>query len=185
MDGGALLTAAFSVPAFVAESHGIALDHGWWDDAPTWRDDPNLRRQIVGNKLMLIVSEVAEAADALGTRDMAGFAEELADILIRGGDLAGFLGIAIRPDVLDAGRGMPADGALEASPGLLLGIVTCLGTACEALRHDDAPGFESAVSDAMAATAVVAHVWTIDLAAEIRRKTEINRGRPYKHGKQF
>jgi hypothetical protein len=175
------------VEAFVIEAHGIAREHGWWDDAPTWQDDPNLRRQVIGNKLMLIVSEAGEANDALAANDTAEFAEELADILIRGADLAGFLGIALWPNLFVATAPMPRGSRLlkPRTMKLLAAVTGRLARAEEALRHDDDRGFADHLSGAMVATAALAGVWGIDLPAEIRRKTEINRARPYKHGKQF
>jgi len=70
------------------------LAAGWWDQA----DNP----LVVPTKLMLIVSEIAEAMeghrkslkdDKLPDEDMLGV--ELADVLIRVFDLCGFLGIDV------------------------------------------------------------------------------------------
>lgn len=47
-------------------------------------------------KLMLIVTEVAEAMEAYRVGDKANFTEELADIIIRTLDLSGGLGIDIQ-----------------------------------------------------------------------------------------
>jgi len=78
--------------------HGLAVRSGWWtnkDGSPKTTDQVN-----VGEKLMLIVSEVSEAMegarkdlmdDKLPDRKMIEV--ELADALIRIGDLAGFLGL--------------------------------------------------------------------------------------------
>lgn len=77
--------------------HGLARHSGWWTSRLTGK--PLDRSQInVGEKLMLIVSEVAEAMegdrkdlmdDKLPHRKMIEV--ELADALIRIFDLAGFL----------------------------------------------------------------------------------------------
>lgn len=77
--------------------HGLAARSGWWTSRLTGK--PLDRSQInVGEKLMLIVSEVAEAMegdrkdlmdDKLPHRKMIEV--ELADALIRIFDLAGFL----------------------------------------------------------------------------------------------
>lgn len=79
--------------------HGAAHDAGWWTDIVT--GEPIVRRpHVVGEKLMLIVSEVAEAMeghrkslmdDKLPHRPMIEV--ELADAVIRIADLAGALGI--------------------------------------------------------------------------------------------
>lgn len=79
--------------------HGLAAKSGWWSDLKT--GEPLTREQInVGEKLMLIVSEVAEGMegdrkdlmdDKLPHRKMLEV--ELADALIRIFDLAGFLNL--------------------------------------------------------------------------------------------
>jgi len=72
------------------EAHRIAVEHGWWEDG----DRP------IGDVLMLIVTEVAEAMEAHrrgnpGSRSIPGFSaieEELADVLIRTFDFAERMG---------------------------------------------------------------------------------------------
>jgi NTP pyrophosphatase (non-canonical NTP hydrolase) len=59
-----------------------ANDHGWWDQP---RSIPAV--------LCLIHSEVSEALEAYRNRDDENFAEELADVLIRVFDLAGYMAI--------------------------------------------------------------------------------------------
>jgi NTP pyrophosphatase (non-canonical NTP hydrolase) len=96
------------------QSHGLAVEAGWWTDLETGQP----KERNVGELLMLIVSEVAEGMeghrknlmdDKLPHRSMLEV--ELADAVIRIGDLAGKLGLdvggaigekmafnAIRPD---------------------------------------------------------------------------------------
>ena len=103
---------------FVKEAHENAVKHGFWDDVDRlFITSEYGKNAVIGNLLMLIVSEVAEAQDGLRHGDMDNFREELADVAIRLGDLCGGLGI--------------------------------------------------------------------DLEAEIIKKMEINKSRPYKHGKKF
>lgn len=86
----------------IQRCYETAREKGWWDGAPEegspWFVD------MVAGKLMLIVSEAAEALEDLRVKDIhentvredgkpEGFASELADIVIRVFDLAGFLGI--------------------------------------------------------------------------------------------
>jgi len=72
------------------ECHAYAKGQGFWDVAP--------EEHIVPAKLMLIVSEVAEAMEA--HRNHQVMAEELADIIIRVCDLAGARGINLEEAVL-------------------------------------------------------------------------------------
>ncbi|KKM97749.1 hypothetical protein LCGC14_1164920 [marine sediment metagenome] len=85
-----------NINELIAQAHETALKKGWWDDDP-----PTM------SKLMLIVTEVAEAAEELrdGVAEAngydvinyehvsgakpEGFSTELADILIRVADLCG------------------------------------------------------------------------------------------------
>jgi NTP pyrophosphatase (non-canonical NTP hydrolase) len=79
--------------------HGAAKEAGWWKDINTGEDVIG-RPHCVGEKLMLIVSEVAEAMeghrknlmdDKLPHRKMIEV--ELADAVIRIFDLAGAMGL--------------------------------------------------------------------------------------------
>lgn len=79
--------------------HGASKASGWWTDLKT--GEPIVTRpHVVGEKLMLIVSEIAEAMeghrknlrdDKLPHRPMIEV--ELADAVIRIADLAGSLGL--------------------------------------------------------------------------------------------
>lgn len=79
--------------------HGASTAAGWWNDLETGA--PLIERpHVVGEKLMLVVSEVAEAMeghrkglqdDKLPHRPMIEV--ELADAVIRIADLAGALGL--------------------------------------------------------------------------------------------
>lgn len=80
-------------------AHEHAEKTGWWSDLSTGERLP-LTQERVGDKLMLIVSEIAEAKeghrkglmdDHLPDRPMIEV--ELADAMIRIGDLAGALGL--------------------------------------------------------------------------------------------
>ena len=79
-----------SISDLVARAHQTAQDKGFWDDCSAF--DP-LRALAA---LMLVVTEVAEAAEELRNEDPfkhSGFSEELADICIRVFDLAGARGV--------------------------------------------------------------------------------------------
>jgi NTP pyrophosphatase (non-canonical NTP hydrolase) len=89
---------AAGVNALVAHLHGKSVANGWWVDPATGADllDGPHAKYVVATKLMLIVSEIAEAMegdrkdlmdDKLPHRKMAEV--ELADAVIRIFDLAG------------------------------------------------------------------------------------------------
>lgn len=91
-------------------AHCAAKDGGWWNDLETGEPLP-LTQERVGDKLMLIVSEVAEAKeghrkglmdDHLPHRKMIEV--ELADAVIRIGDLAGALGLDLGAAIVEKMR---------------------------------------------------------------------------------
>ncbi len=69
--------------------HSIAKEKGFWDK------DRNM-----GEALMLIVTELAEAMEGIRRQDQDNFREELADTLIRLFDLCGGLGIDIQAQII-------------------------------------------------------------------------------------
>ncbi len=94
------------VQTLVQQCHGAASASGWWNDLKTGRD---LRKTAnVGEKLMLIVSEVAEAMEADRKKlkddhlpEYDGLTVELADALIRICDLAGALNLPLAQATAD------------------------------------------------------------------------------------
>ncbi len=68
--------------------HSIAVEKGFWD-----------KERNIGEALMLIVTELAEAMEAHRTNDQANFKEELADTFIRLLDLCGGLKIDIEEEI--------------------------------------------------------------------------------------
>lgn len=87
MDDPILRFADNSINSLVNQCHQTSTEHGFWDDLPV--DDV----MVVLAKLMLVVTEVAECAEALRDGDKYGIAEELADICIRVFDLSGAIGV--------------------------------------------------------------------------------------------
>ncbi|QLY77823.1 MazG nucleotide pyrophosphohydrolase domain-containing protein [Clostridium intestinale] len=83
-----------------------AEDKGFWEDyfqASKIEDEEvkkNMLNNAMGNRLMLIVSEVAEAQEALRKSDFENFAEELADIVIRVCDLSEGLNIDLEQEIV-------------------------------------------------------------------------------------
>ena len=68
--------------------HSIAKEKGFWD-----------QERNIGEALMLIVTELAEAMEAHRHQDEANFKEELADTFIRLLDLCGGMKIDIEEEI--------------------------------------------------------------------------------------
>ncbi|MBP9853463.1 MAG: nucleotide pyrophosphohydrolase [Candidatus Omnitrophica bacterium] len=68
--------------------HKIAKEKGFWD-----------QKRNIGEALMLVVTELAEAMEGHRHQDEANFKEELADAFIRLFDLCGGLGIDIEEEI--------------------------------------------------------------------------------------
>ncbi len=88
--------------------HANALKKGFWKDyaevqlmKPVLKEEVYLAQYLncVGQRLMLIASEVGEAEEALRTENMYNFQEEVADIVIRCMDLAGGLGFDLFEEI--------------------------------------------------------------------------------------
>jgi NTP pyrophosphatase (non-canonical NTP hydrolase) len=88
------LEAETSIDDLVDKAHANALDKGFWADVDT--NDP---RHVLA-LLMLITTEVAEAAEAVRKSDPDNFAEELADICIRVFDVAGGMGVDLSEEIV-------------------------------------------------------------------------------------
>ena len=69
--------------------HSIAVEKGFWEE-----------KRNIGEALMLIVTELAEAMEAYRVQDDANFREEIADAFIRLLDLCGGLKIDIEEEIL-------------------------------------------------------------------------------------
>lgn len=75
--------------------HEIAVSKGFWEG----RDTEDVLSTLA--ELMLIVTEVAEAAEAVRHSDKANFAEELADICIRVFDTATAHSIDLEQEIVN------------------------------------------------------------------------------------
>lgn len=87
--------------------HTMSKDAGWWSDLITGEPLP-MTQERVGDKMMLIVTEIAEAKegyrknlmdDHIPARKMVEV--ELADAMIRIADLAGALGLDLGSAIFD------------------------------------------------------------------------------------
>jgi len=95
------------VAALVRVSHEAAKGAGWWHDLETGKP-LELTQERVGDQLMLVVSEIAEAKeghrkdlmdDHLPHRKMIEV--ELADALLRIADLAGVMGLDLAGAIVE------------------------------------------------------------------------------------
>jgi len=68
--------------------HAIAVEMGFWDS-----------KRNMGEALMLVVTEIAEAMESYRVQDDENFREEIADTFIRLLDLCGGLGIDIEEEI--------------------------------------------------------------------------------------
>ena len=73
---------------YCKECHETAKEKGFW-----------FKSQNIGEKLMLIVTEVSEACEADRKDDKENFKEEIADVFIRLFDLCGYLEIDIEKEI--------------------------------------------------------------------------------------
>lgn len=80
-----------NINSMVEKCHKNATEKGFWAVSDN-----------VGEKLMLIVTEVAEAMEEVRKKDFnhQAFAEELADIVIRTADLAGKMGVDLESIII-------------------------------------------------------------------------------------
>lgn len=92
----------------ITDAHENAVKHGFWDEISVLKHNAEFYKGsavatynfAIGNMLMLIVSEVAEAQDGLRKGDDDNFKEELADIAIRLADLCGGLEIDLQIEII-------------------------------------------------------------------------------------
>jgi len=70
-------------------------------------------------------------------------------------------------------------------PTKLMLIVTELGEACEADRHNNYDNFKEEIADTFIRLADLCGYLNIDIDEEISKKMKINEGRPKLHGKRY
>ena len=87
----------------IAKAYLNANKKGFWSDLEcesveeiSTHDELN----AIGNRLMMIVGEVAEEQEGLRHNNKANFKEELADVVIRLADLCGGLNIDLEAEII-------------------------------------------------------------------------------------
>lgn len=80
----------YSLNSYADLAHSDAIAKGFWK---SYYADDNAQNLARCQKLLLIVSEVSEATEALRKEDFDNYFEELADVFIRLADLVGWEGI--------------------------------------------------------------------------------------------
>lgn len=88
-----------SIHALAIECHRIASDHGFHEYTPNFGVAGQDTRHLL-SWLMLLVTEVAEAAEAVRKGDKSNYGEELADIAIRLMDTAVASGVNLEASIL-------------------------------------------------------------------------------------
>ena len=101
-----------TITELVEKAHENARKKGFWEDwnSICWEDGlsrnedstldiEELFNNAIATKLMLIVSEVSEALEALRNKKKDSFKEELADVAIRLADLCGGLEIDLETEI--------------------------------------------------------------------------------------
>ena len=177
------------------QAHATALSKGWYDanrpvELPK-RLDPEVRRYIerleqrnVGEALMLICTEVTEALIDYECGDIKlrfderakpiGLPSELADVVIRIGDLLGYLGIELDPEI---------DVDYPSVEDAFLDMFSSASHSCEMARGG-AP-IHGGLRRIVLACEWVSKELGVDLTGAIEAKMAYNATRPRKHGKAF
>lgn len=107
-----------NIKELVKQAHENAVKHGFWEDIQNLescycivdtltcatdtdgiKDCKQDLNNAIGNRLMLIVSELGEAQEGLRHNDIDNFKEELADVAIRLADLCGGLDIDLEAEI--------------------------------------------------------------------------------------
>lgn len=103
------------IKELIQKAHENAVNKGFWEDVELKNNEFMLiTRELgkdgsrisykninaIGNRLMLIVGELAEAQEGLRHDDIDNFLEELADVAIRLADLCGGLNINLEDAIV-------------------------------------------------------------------------------------
>jgi NTP pyrophosphatase (non-canonical NTP hydrolase) len=134
-------------------------------------------------KLMLIVSEMGEY---LVAENRGNAAEELADASIRIFHICGAMDLNLNSLWHQAWEQWPPNSANTYAPpqGVMSQFLIHISEAAEACRHQNAGGFALRLAAAFNAIGQIASDRGFDLKAAVDEKMEVNRNRPFLHGKK-
>ena len=90
------------IKELIAAAYTNALQKGFWEDLDCPFTDISTQEHYnaIGNRLMMIVGEVAEAHESLRKLETTNFVEELADVMIRLADLCGGLDLDLEDAII-------------------------------------------------------------------------------------
>jgi NTP pyrophosphatase (non-canonical NTP hydrolase) len=156
------------------ECHQIALEHGWWGN------DITKPTRNFGEGIALMHSEIVEAYEAWEEKDQAHVNEELADVYIRWADfIGGFKINYVSPEnITDAG--IEYANGFETFTNLMH---NSLSRALEAYRHQKDNVVSYNLSELIVLITDYCEKNKIDFIDVVKMKMDINRNRPYRHGK--
>lgn len=167
----------------VKSAHENAVEKGFWE-----------KPREFGTLLALIHSELSEALEADRHGDRAGVAEEIADAVIRLGDMLGGYKIDLGIDSIEINRiihiAMQHPVLSKAWNTREFGTHICtlhlvLSRAFSAHLNNMAFTRDANLGKFVAGIAFACGHLGIDLEKEIEKKMEINRNRPRLHGKTY
>jgi len=159
------------VTKMCVEAHEVASSKGFWEDPPS-----------VYRSTLLMIGEVSELYEAIRKGkendpcdkeglDLTNAEEELADIAIR---IFDYWGGRERPLRINEYFAVETCGGEDLDRMLLYMV-----------RHISLLSLRNELEDAFYYVRICAYLLDIDLVRAVELKHAYNKGRPYKHGKQF
>lgn len=139
-------------------------------------------------KLMLVVTELCEAAEDVDADNFAHLGEELADAMIRLMDIGSTLEYDLDAEVAGQQKEVVAEIA-ERQEGCdtsiieeLMRICVKLSKAAEDVRHERWESFGGWIAAALVHLSELCRLYAYEWQDEVARKMIVNAGRPYRHG---
>lgn len=160
------------------------------DEIVQWRISKGFvttRENMLG-KLMLVVTELCEAAEDVEADNFAHLGEELADTMIRLFDIGGTLGYDLDDEIakqheeisgeIAARREKEESSIMEE----LMRICMKLSKSAEDVRHERWSVFGLNIAASLIHLMELCRMYSYEWKDEVARKMIVNQGRPYRHG---